>query len=679
MKKIVILTLVCMMLSLASFAQTNKRPDSYNYNRAVEAIQNNNVEEALDYLKKEISDAPKNGYAYSWLAYVREYQGEYGLALSAADKAVKNIPSKDSEYVIFALSVRARTYHALEEDDKALEDYARAIKIAPENLKLYEERAQLLFEQKEFDLASKDYNKMIEIDKGNVMGYMGLGRNAKAKKDYNDAIEKFSYVIKLSPTYSSGYSFRASTFVEMKKYKEAIDDIVTALDIDDDTKAFYLMQDVADSAFIQLSTKLKIQATSNPNNSHWPYYLGLVYELNGKYRQAISYYQKAHSLSASPLTANRMADCYDELGYYDKALSLIDTAIEMDSTSCDYLLDKSNYLDNAGLSKKALAVLDTYLNKKPRSYVGYYRRGWIKDHLNDREGAIEDYTMAITLNPDYAYTYMVRGRAYYLMNDMKLAKEDFEEAIRRDTISNNDNASMYSYFYLGQKDEALKLMKKMLETQSKGNYYEAACLYSLMNEKEKSLECLRKSLEGGYYRFDHIRRDKDLDNIHKTPEFEALMKEFEDLLKKEIGAEGTEQEEYEEEVSEVPFTKNGGVYKVKCEINDLPLHFVFDTGASDVSISNVEATFMLKNNYLKPSDIIGKQNYMNANGEIIEGTVINLRKVGFAGMSLTNVRASVVRNQVAPLLLGQSVLARLGKIEIDNDKKMLKVTMRKKK
>ena len=56
MKKIVILTLVCMMLSLASFAQTNKRPDSYNYNRAVEAIQKNNVEEALDYLKKEISD-----------------------------------------------------------------------------------------------------------------------------------------------------------------------------------------------------------------------------------------------------------------------------------------------------------------------------------------------------------------------------------------------------------------------------------------------------------------------------------------------------------------------------------------------------------------------------------------------------------------------------------------------
>ena len=34
------------------------------------------------------------------------------------------------------------------------------------------------------------------------------------------------------------------------------------------------------------------------------------------------------------------------------------------------------------------------------------------------------------------------------------------------------------------------------------------------------------------------------------------------------------------------------VCKVKCKINDLPLHFVFDTDASDVTLSIVEATFM---------------------------------------------------------------------------------------
>lgn len=101
---------------------------------------------------------------------------------------------------------------------------------------------------------------------------------------------------------------------------------------------------------------------------------------------------------------------------------------------------------------------------------------------------------------------------------------------------------------------------------------------------------------------------------------------------------------------------------------------MFDTGAADVTISMVEATFMLKNGYIKPTDIIGSARYMDANGDISEGTAINLRHVNFGGLELDNVRASVVRNQKAPLLLGQSVLGRLGTIEIDNSKSVLRIT-----
>jgi predicted aspartyl protease len=83
---------------------------------------------------------------------------------------------------------------------------------------------------------------------------------------------------------------------------------------------------------------------------------------------------------------------------------------------------------------------------------------------------------------------------------------------------------------------------------------------------------------------------------------------------------------------------------------------------------------MLKNDYIKPADIIGAARYVDANGDITEGTVVNLRRVNFGGLELDNVRASVVRNQKAPLLLGQSVLGRLGKIEIDNTNRKLKIT-----
>jgi clan AA aspartic protease (TIGR02281 family) len=132
--------------------------------------------------------------------------------------------------------------------------------------------------------------------------------------------------------------------------------------------------------------------------------------------------------------------------------------------------------------------------------------------------------------------------------------------------------------------------------------------------------------------------------------------------------------EYTEKVVEVPFTRQGGVTQVKCTVNDLPLHFIFDTGAADVSISRVEATFMLKNEYLLPSDIVGKARYIDANGDISVGTVINIRKITFGGLELENVRASVVESDSAPLLLGQSVLNRLGKIEVDYERSVLKIT-----
>lgn len=120
------------------------------------------------------------------------------------------------------------------------------------------------------------------------------------------------------------------------------------------------------------------------------------------------------------------------------------------------------------------------------------------------------------------------------------------------------------------------------------------------------------------------------------------------------------------------------IYNIWCYYheNGLPLHFVFDTGASDVTLSMVEATFMMKNGYLTGKDVIGNQRYMDANGDVSVGTVINLKNVNFGGQSLTNVRASVVRNQKAPLLLGQSVLGRLGRIEIDNSKHVLRISQK---
>lgn len=117
----------------------------------------------------------------------------------------------------------------------------------------------------------------------------------------------------------------------------------------------------------------------------------------------------------------------------------------------------------------------------------------------------------------------------------------------------------------------------------------------------------------------------------------------------------------------------GGVSIIPCKVNGLNLSFIFDTGASDVSISLTEAIYMIRNGMLSKDDILGVAKYSNANGEISEGYVINLKEIEFAGLKLYNIRASITKNINAPLLLGQSALSKIGAFQLDLDKNTLTI------
>ena len=112
--------------------------------------------------------------------------------------------------------------------------------------------------------------------------------------------------------------------------------------------------------------------------------------------------------------------------------------------------------------------------------------------------------------------------------------------------------------------------------------------------------------------------------------------------------------------------EEGGVYVIPVKINGVPMDFIFDTGASYISISLTEANFLYKSGSLKDEDIVSTVDFQDAEGEISEGTIIKLRTVQLGSKTLYNVEASVVHNQRAPLLMGQSAISKFGKVTIDN-------------
>lgn len=126
------------------------------------------------------------------------------------------------------------------------------------------------------------------------------------------------------------------------------------------------------------------------------------------------------------------------------------------------------------------------------------------------------------------------------------------------------------------------------------------------------------------------------------------------------------QNETIDETNVIKMETENGVKYVWVEINDLKLRFIFDTGASSICISPAEATVLYRQGTLQKEDILDVEYFQDATGKISEGTKINLRTVKVGNIILENIEATVIDNVNAPLLLGQTVFEKFGKIEIDN-------------
>ncbi len=678
---------ICMIALLAmvltSQAQEIQWPESYNFNRGIEAFEKDgDYEEALYYYNKAIEEPKAKGYAFLMITYIRADKYEIGKALTAADMAIKHLPKKDKAAHAYVHTIQSGLHLEIKDTTQALAYISKAIKLTPKDEDLYDRRAQIYYEIGEYAQGDKDYQKMLSLNPGNYRALMGLGRNAKVQKQYEQAVKYFDKAIQLYPDYASGYSFRADALTQQGKFQNALHDVIEASKINKDTKAFYTIQELADTIYQPVVARLTKQTLKEPNNPYWFYVLGVVQEGTQHYWEAIDVYKQELKQGVSGNTLYRIASCYEALGDFPYAVDYLTQTIALDSTDYDLYAYRASLYNEMGETDKAIADVEYVIAHNPDDIeIMYYYKGWFLQDARRYEEAIDAYTMSLQMaEDDELFALQSRANLYRLQGKTTEAEADFRKTIAMaDTLATPSEDLCMAYAWLGDSAKAVACVFKQVEHETGySKYYNVACVYAILGDHEKAFEYVEKTLEAGCYRFYHLRNDVDLLSLDRE-RFEALVAEYEAKHRQELEKHHTDDTTHFEELTvEIPYTKEGGVTKVKCEINGLPLHFVFDTGASDVTISAVEASFMFKNDYLSRHDVVGSQHYMDANGDVNEGTVINLKKVYFGGLELNNIRASVVHSQRAPLLLGQSVLQKLGKIEIDNTKQLLKITYQKK-
>lgn len=680
----------------------------FNYNRGLQLKNAGNYQEAQAAFQKSIELNPNEPRPYFTLATMQGYeQGivNYTKAIALAEKSNPSLCAQILDWRSFA-------YLAVGKKDEALADAQRAYDIClnlPTDDPSKTQGCIALYNyygnEKNFQLVAKYTREAIKYAPAMPDYYSQLAR-ALLNIGTPEALTEARQAVADALTLSSGNADNirnlqaqiAMADNNLGLAAQILVNLVGQYGLGNRTpselrSAWYdLLAKDPTPAILQIKGNM----ASSPMVAQWPSLLADVYasEAVNNRLLAAQYRRKAYDISGNRYYL--IGESFDRYaaGDLNGALRVVDEFVAIDSTYAPAFELRASV--NSLLDRKQTVIADfsKAVELSGGSASTLYQRAWFERYNNMLQEAALDMTSAIQKNDDNAHYYLTRGNIFAQLGENDMARDDYQMAhdVARRHLQEADDADSayiseerqqlaFALLELGNADAALQEMDNAQQTtalQKKGALYNKACLLSLMNRKADAISTLREAINEGYDQYVHLGRDRDLDNIRSLKEFDALVAQAKANADQKNGvapaAKAKTATNAEPTIVEVPFSKNrGGTLTVPCTVNGLPLNFIFDSGAHDVSISRTEANFMLRNGYLKTEDL-GSRSYSTvADGGLVAGTSIILRSITFGGVTLKNVKASIVENQAAPLLLGQTAMSRYGTATIDYDKGVIRL------
>jgi tetratricopeptide (TPR) repeat protein len=200
-------------------------------------------------------------------------RGQYREADNLLTEALQSAALAEATRV-FSLNNRALARWRLHNLRAAVSDFNAALKLAPTEPTLYNNRGNVLLELKLYDEAEKDFDQAIALapsygaahhNRGNALFL--LGKHAEAVAEFSKAvvllpqnpaplngrgkaqaalqrpagaIRDFSRAIALNGRYGEAYGNRAEAMVVLRRYRDAVDDYTSALTFGAKTARVYL-------------------------------------------------------------------------------------------------------------------------------------------------------------------------------------------------------------------------------------------------------------------------------------------------------------------------------------------------------------------------------------------------------------------------------------------------------
>jgi tetratricopeptide (TPR) repeat protein len=182
-------------------------------------------------------------------------------------------------------------------------------------------------------------------------------------------------------------------------------------------------------------------------------------------------------------------------------------------------------LAKSGILAEAEENYRKAIELNPQSAEAFYNFANLLAKNKERwDEAEQNYRKAIELNPDYGYIYYSLGVLFQKQNRFTEAIEAFQQRIKLDKTNVVARISLAAiYKRLGNPDKSAEYVGEAEAFIKDDDYYNLACLYSVVERKDKALRFLRQAVAKDPFDKFKAKSDPDFDSIRDDEVFKQIV------------------------------------------------------------------------------------------------------------------------------------------------------------
>ncbi|MDZ7968285.1 MAG: tetratricopeptide repeat protein [Nostoc sp. DedSLP03] len=259
------------------------------------------------------------------------------LRQSLAQRRIDTHPHLISSQVFFRC---AQGYRLMEQYDKALQNFDRAIELYPRYVVAIANRGITYRLMERYEKALQDLNCAIEINPKYDWAIASRGITYRLMERYEEALQDFNRAIEINPKYEWAIGHRGSTYWLMERYEEALQDFNRAIEINSKDEWViagrgytYLLMERYEEALQDLNRAIELDPKYEWAIGH----RGITYRLMERYEEALQDLNRAIELDPKYEWAIASRGCtYLLMECYEEALQDSNCTIELDPKEDTY-------------------------------------------------------------------------------------------------------------------------------------------------------------------------------------------------------------------------------------------------------------------------------------------------------------------------------------------------------